>query len=282
MPENANSLKIEDILSEIDILENVLNGDMLSKYMDLHNISGDYGIIKMKQELVASDACFLNKKIYGLYITNKEKKPVDEFEIRGMIMRKSNFPEYSKKRMETLLDMILRTEYLDLEEIQNFVEEGRSQAIKLCSEGAHSIAGSVSYNKDMDAYKIVPSHVKAMELWNSLEYSYFVPGTKGYLFRILGVDPMTAPEKVLNASKSMTVKNKSIVVPFEEDRLPEYYILNTQAQMEYCWESRIREIMSVFGANVEFSMDALMEDHMRGGFWSAESELSKDEVFDEV
>lgn len=266
--------QINKVLETVNDIETVLNSTLIPNFMKLHNIDPKYGIIQMKQELVASDAAFFNKKIYGLYITNKEKKPVDELEVKGMIIRKSNFAEYSRLKIEELLKLILCSDELSLDDINEFIDTSRKEALNLCSEGSIRIAGAVSYNKEMSQYKSVPSHVKAMELWNSLEYSYFVPGTKGFLFRIKGIDTMKAPKRIIDNIGKMGFKNKSIVIPFEQEKLPEYYVLNVVDQMEYSWESRIREIMSVFYDMDTTSMESLMEDeYLSEGTWDLENGL---------
>lgn len=256
----TNDEIVKSVIETCENLENILNGDLLKRFVEMHNIDSEHSIIKLKQEIIASCTIFLDKKIYGLYIINKEKKPVDDFEVKGMILRKSSFPLFTKEKVKGLLDLILKRDTLNMSVIKEYLDIAEKEVLQMCMDKKVEIAGSVSYNDDIENYKQVPSHVKAMELFNELEYKYFVNGTKGWLFRIHGIDEHIAPQNVLDKMYLMTHKNKSIVIPIESEELPPYYILDINAQMEYCWYKRVSEIMEVLTHDESCDINPFIED----------------------
>src|SRR5690606_30285261 len=124
--------------------------------------------------------------------------PVSEYDIKGMTLRRSNYPKFTKDKLITLLDMILKEEKLDIEKINKYVNETKKEAIEECIKGTKDVAGAVNYNKEDHEYKgRIPYQVLAMKAWNQLEYKYFMKGTKGYLFRIHGIDMSLAPDRII-------------------------------------------------------------------------------------
>lgn len=248
--------KIVDIvLKECNNLEKMLNEVFLPQFIKIHRADPKYNQLKLKQEVLASNAVFFMKKKYALFIINKEGKTVSEYDIKGMIMRRSNFPAYSKEKVQTLIDMILKNNKIDINKIRQFIIDTELEVNKLCAEGSKTIAGAVSYSKSREEYKQIPYQILAMENWNILEYKYFVPGTKGYLFRILGVDEMIAPKRVLDNLQKIKTQMKYAVIPYEEEKLPDYYILDLTAQKKFVWSDRVKEVIGVLQNN-SFSTEA--------------------------
>lgn len=240
---------VQAVLKECNNLENMLNDVFLPQFIKIHRADPKYNQLKLKQEVLASNAVFFMKKKYALFIINKEGKTVSEYDIKGMIMRRSNFPAYSKEKVQTLIDMILKNDKIDLDKIKQFIIDTELEVNKLCADGSKTIAGAVSFSKSKEEYKKVPYQILAMENWNLLEYKYFVPGTKGYLFRILGVDTMKAPKRVLDNLKHIKTQLKYAVIPFEEERLPDYYILDLTLQKKFVWSDRVKEVIGVLQNN---------------------------------
>jgi hypothetical protein len=153
--------------------------------------------MSLKQEMVAKNAYFFDtKKKYILYIINKEGNPVDEYEIKGLFLKRSEYPEITKIKIQAIVDMLLKGDTVSFSKIEAFNQETTKYILNLCRIGDKSVAKIVAYSKDIENYKLVPSHVLGMELWNQLEYKYFNSGTKGYQFKILGIDYDKAPEKI--------------------------------------------------------------------------------------
>lgn len=255
-----NDKKVVDaVLKECGNLEKMLNDIFLPKFIEMHRANPKYNQLKLKQEVVASSSVFFTKKKYGLYIINKEGKTVSEYDVKGMIMRKSNFPTFSKEKVYTLLDMILKVETLDLQGIRKFIYETEQEMIELCKQGSKLIAGAVSFHKEEEEYKKIPYQINGMKLWNDLEYNYFIPGTKGYLFRIKGIDSFNAPSKITNNMNLIKAKNKHIVIPFEEEKLPEYYNLDLDAQLKFVWTDRVKEVIGVLSNTRKITIEDIFE-----------------------
>lgn len=240
-----NSKFIKDVLDQCHNFENIINKDLLVTFAKLHGVSPENSLLKTKQEVIASTSCFFTRKKYALYIINKEGNEKSEYNFTGISIRRSNYPKYTKDNVLKLLDILLKSEDLldALRKANEFTKNIELEVKDLCKEGSKLIAGSVKYSKKMEEYKQIPYQVKAMELWNDLEYSYFSNGTKGFLYRISGIDLNLAPERVLNKLKELSVKSTSIVLPFEEEKLPEYYIVDIKKQTDFVWNDRVKEIM---------------------------------------
>jgi hypothetical protein len=86
-------------------------------------------------------------------------------------------------------------------------------------------------------------HIKGMLLWNGLEYENFIPGTKGYLFKIMGVDTFNAPKRIIEKLSNVNVGNV-IVIPEDVELLPKYYIIDTVAMMSFAWDDRVNELIA--------------------------------------
>lgn len=240
MQEDSIVQKVLDISSDVS---HFLNNELLKDFVLLHNICPEYSKFELKQEVIAKRALFFSvKKRYALHIINKEGKKRDEFFYRGIVLRRSDYPSYTKKCLEKILDMVLKEEKISIKNICNYIEEVEEKMRNLIFQGDKSIAKPVTY-KDKSSYKKVPSHILGCELWNKLEYNYFTPGSGGYQFKIKGIDTFIAPEKVLNNSNLFGPKNNYIVIPIEESRLPNYYIVDIDFMLEYSWNKRYREIL---------------------------------------
>jgi len=109
-------------------------------------------------------------------------------------------------------------------------------------KGQKCIARPASFSKELDSYKKIPYQVKGMEVWNELEYRYFRPGTKGYLFRITGVDPYIAPKRVQNNIDKIK-EFRWIAIPYEEEALPNYYRVDVESMLDVAWRDRVSEFL---------------------------------------
>ena len=246
--------KTEVILNECRTLEKVLNNDILTQFAKLHNIKNDHNMFKLKQELVARSAYFLNvKKKYVLYITNKEGVVTSEVYCRGIEIRRSDWPQMTKDGMSKILDLLVKEEKVSFKNIRKLISDTRTEIMQLIINRSKEIAKPVSFAKSLSEYKQIPSHVLGMLLWNDLEYEYFVPGTKGYQFKIKGVNFELAPEKVKTKSRVITSKNNNIVVPFEESTLPNYYVINADEMCNLIWDGVIEKLLEPIWGKIDKS-----------------------------
>ncbi len=248
------------VLDECKQLDDVLNNIILKKFAEIHNIEPEQSLFQLKQEVVAKNSIFLDvKKRYALFIINNEGKPCSKFDIKGMITQRSEYPAFTKEKITELLEMIVKTDQIDFENINRFCEVTRNEILSRCFNHDKSIAGMGSMRKDLDSYLKEPYGVTAMQLWNNLEYNYFVPGTKGYIFRIHGIDNEKAPKHIRMKSHLITNKNKYIAIPFEVERLPDYYIMDTAAQIKYAWDDRETEVMRVLRGEAYAQAESIFE-----------------------
>ena len=236
---------VELIISESKDIERILNIDFMGKYCELHNVDLEHNKLRVKQEVVAKRGYFMSvKKKYALKIVNQEGKWVDECDIKGISSKRSDYPQFTKIKISKLLDLILLEDNISFKKIREFVSDTENEAKLLCISGDKSVARPVSFSRKVNEYKKVPSHVLGMLLWNDLEYNYFVKGTKGYLYKISGVDLYIAPNGVKRNIHKMNEKHNNIVLPYEEDKLPEHYSINVDAMLDFCWVQRYRELLS--------------------------------------
>lgn len=249
---------VEKVLSESSSLEKVLNNIFLPEFIGLHRADPKYNHLLLKQEVIANIGIFFTKKKYTLWIINKEGKPVSEYDMKGVTLKRSNYPKFTKEKIEKLFDMILKVEQVDFEAVEKYIKDTEKEALEQCLIGTKDVAGAVNYNKEDTEYKSrLPHQVIAMKAWNDLEYRYFVPGTKGYLFRILGIDQSKAPDRVLKSLHKYESLHH-MVIPFEEEKLPDYYIIDHREQVKFIWTDRAKEVMDVIKQN-DLNMEKIFE-----------------------
>lgn len=232
----------EIILKEAKCLEDVLNKKLLAQFATLHNISPSNSMLSLKQEVIAKKAYFMDvKKKYALHITNNEGVPVDNVYVRGLVTRRSDYSAWTKKNIQCIIDMLI-SDTLSFTKIREFVDKTRLEYITLCRQGKKEAATKpVSYAKEN--YKTVPPQIYGMQLWNECMYNHFVVGTRGYMFKIKSIDPYKAPDRAKDAMFKFK-KCECVVLPYEEDKLPDFFDVDVDAMVKYCWDDRVKEILS--------------------------------------
>ena len=231
------------VLDESQKLQTIINENLLYKFAKLHNISSEYNHFFAKQEMVASRAYFPGpKKKYALEIINLKGVPVQEAERKGLITQRSDYSALTKERIGQILDLLVKHDKVDFKEIKRVIEETREELLALIIQGSKTIARPVSFKKDLDDYKGLPQHIKAMNLWNSLEYDHFHMGIRGYLFRIDGIDPYQAPPHIVEKLSKVDVGN-CIAIPAEMEFLPSYYKIDVESSIAFSWDDRVLELL---------------------------------------
>lgn len=246
---NSKTFKEEAIEKTLTIAKELslaLNNNYLVDLVKLHNIDNGYSKLELKQELVADRSLFFKKKKrYAMHIVNQEGHPRDEYAIRGIDIRRSDYPSYTKECMTKILDLILLETNISFLKISEYVSQVEKAMFKLIIDGDKSIARPVSFNKGLEEYdqtKIV-SHIQSMVNWNILEYDFFVTGTKGYFYKIKGVDTTKAPKKIIDNMRNLTKSLNYISIPSEVDKLPDYYIIDVEGMLEFSWRSRYKRLL---------------------------------------
>ena len=225
---NKEEKTIQLILEESRKIQDVLNNNLLDKFIKLHNIPKEYNQFYAKQEIVAKNAYFLGmKKKYALWIVNNEGVPCKELNLKGLVTRRSDYPNITRERISTVLDMLLKEDKISFKKIKEFVKDTETEIHNLILNGSKVVAKPVTFSKEEKSYKKVPDQVLGMLLWNELEYNHFVVGSKGYRFKIKGADVFRAPDRVKKKA-TLLKDSKWLVLPYEEDRLPDYYNIDVE------------------------------------------------------
>ena len=88
-------------------IQKVANENLHSLVVDLFNLHDMPHYFELKQEVVLERGYFAGKRRYAQFIVNKEGVPVEELDIKGLDLMKSNFPPYFRKFAKQLLQDIM-------------------------------------------------------------------------------------------------------------------------------------------------------------------------------
>lgn len=91
--ENKNDF----ILKIANTIQNDSNENLKNISKDLYNIEPDKHYFQLKQEVIAKSLITTGKRRYGMYITNKEGVAVEELDLKGLEVMKSNINPIFKK-----------------------------------------------------------------------------------------------------------------------------------------------------------------------------------------
>jgi DNA polymerase elongation subunit (family B) len=115
---NDRDEKIKRLLILTDELQKVSNDNLNQISQNLFNIIEGHHF-ELKQEVIAEKAYWSGKRRYAMYIVNKEGVEIEELEMKGLDIMKSNFPPYFREFGEELIKSILFSK--PKEEIDKFV-----------------------------------------------------------------------------------------------------------------------------------------------------------------
>ena len=109
---------VEDIRLLAKDLQNYVNNSLDEFSIKAFNRSKHY--FSMKQEMIANGAIFIGKKKYVLKVVERENISVNELDVKGIDIVKSNFPKYFREELRNMIYMILenRTE----EQVNNKID----------------------------------------------------------------------------------------------------------------------------------------------------------------
>jgi DNA polymerase elongation subunit (family B) len=88
-------------------IQKIANENLHSLVVDLFNLHDMPHYFELKQEVVLERGYFAGKRRYAQFIVNKEGVPVEELDIKGLDLMKSNFPPYFRKFAKQLLQDIM-------------------------------------------------------------------------------------------------------------------------------------------------------------------------------
>ncbi len=233
---------IQDVNKWNEEIENYLNKTIIPPIVTSKNVDIKKNRLALKNELVIDRGLFLAKKRYALHVIAQEKKSTDDMDSKGVEIKRSDFPSYTKKCLSELLDMLLRSEKISLNKINEYIKIKEKEITSKISEGDKTVARPVSFTMEEEEYKKIPQGVIGMQNWNNLMYDIFRVGSRGYLYKISGIDFEKAPKEVIEKyNKEFVAKGKSldiIVVPDEEAKLPSYFIPDRKAMIQFAWTDR--------------------------------------------
>ena len=102
-PEEKNNF----ILTLAQEIQNDANFYLNELSKRLFNITPDTHHFQLKQEVICAGVLTTGKRRYAMYVTNKEGVPVDELDMKGLELMKSNMNKLFKKFGEQLIKDIL-------------------------------------------------------------------------------------------------------------------------------------------------------------------------------
>jgi len=97
--------KILVIANELQAMANKFIGDFARNAFNLGENATHY--FELKQEVVLDRGYFAGKRRYAQHIVNKEGVPVDELDVKGLDLMKSNFPPLFRKFGEHIINEIM-------------------------------------------------------------------------------------------------------------------------------------------------------------------------------
>ncbi len=237
--------RLEVFTPLIDELEHQINDQINSFFISKHYLDPNHQYLNVKNEWIGETMLQLPvKKRYAVRLINPSGYSL---EVKGLDIRRSDYPEFSKNVIQTVLDIIFE-QGIDVQVLLAYINDTRKQFLELVKKRDNSLARPVTMSKSINRYKKLPSHVIGMKAWNEIEYPYFLEGgAKGYAFPILpNLNMDKAPrDKITKWNKF--IKDNSIpsvmVVPDNGDILPEYYIIDTENLYEFCIVNRIDNLI---------------------------------------
>lgn len=223
---------IIDSINQLAIkCENIVNKNLIDILIKRRQLQESY--LDVKQEWIAKSLYMTGvKKKYALWIINENKKEIDKVKFMGIEIKRSDIPKYSRNKLKSILIDILK-EKVNVQDIIDFVTDGRLEMLKLIKSGDISLGKSVSFSKEMGQYKNMPQHIKAMMLWNYLMGEEFRPGSRGKLFAILGWDNIIP--KDIKGLQSLG-KINAIVIPNTYKKIPNNFIIDSNKMIQTYWD----------------------------------------------
>ena len=98
--------RIKVLLKLTDKIQERANNNLDNISKEFFNIQTKHHFV-LKQEVIAEKAYWAGKRRYAMYIVNKEGLEIEELEMKGLDIMKSNFPPLFKNFGEELLKNIL-------------------------------------------------------------------------------------------------------------------------------------------------------------------------------
>jgi len=101
--------RIQILLKLTDRIQERANHELTETSKHLFNIQGGHHF-ELKQEVIAEKAYWSGKRRYAIYIVNKEGVDIEELDMKGLDIMKSNFPPLFRDFGEGIIKSILFSE----------------------------------------------------------------------------------------------------------------------------------------------------------------------------
>ena len=164
--------------------------------------------------------------------------------VKGFETRRSNVPELTREFLMNVFKMLI-IDFKTEDEIRNYIDQCRIILKDKISKFDKSIGAHISYSKDLDEYKKIPSHVIAMEFWNLTQYKIFAQGSKAYKFDVkYYINKMDEKDKnaldTLKKKYNLKSDLKIYVIPDDyKGEIPKYIVPDEKHTMEVIWDNII-------------------------------------------
>ena len=112
--------RIKILLKFTDKIQENANYNLTSISKEFFNIQSEHHF-ELKQEVIAEKAYWSGKRRYAMYIVNKEGIEIEELDMKGLDIMKSNFPPFFRNFGKQLIENILFSK--PKAEIDDFVME---------------------------------------------------------------------------------------------------------------------------------------------------------------
>jgi DNA polymerase elongation subunit (family B) len=150
----------DDVIKLTPLLQNYVNASM-------DNFASNMGIIHhyfdMKQELIAKSGIFIQKKRYILDVIDRDHRPVEELDIKGIEIVRTNFPQYFRDKLKYILQLIL--DKADRDSVNAVISKIRDEMLVESIENISIPTGVgqvTKYTDSLTRYKKgAPAHSKA-------------------------------------------------------------------------------------------------------------------------
>jgi DNA polymerase elongation subunit (family B) len=236
---------VDNIKLDCNEIQDYLNKEVMVKLIERHHVTPEKNHLKLKNELIISRGLFNKKKKYGIRIISKEGIPVDKIVIMGLENKRSDYPNETKKFLDKLCDIILKSEIKVLKQVIEYKNLQQIIFQNKIINGEKTIAKPVSFTKKINEYKMIPQGVHAMLNWNKIVYDIHDHGTKAYMYKVIGIDRNKAPKDIIEKYEQF-IKNGNklevIAIPDEESKLPDYFIPDVNGMMKTFFEDRFTNL----------------------------------------
>jgi len=161
---------VEEIREQTNFIQKYANDKLKYICLKLFNVS-DNKYLSLKQELIGSIGFWAGKKMYAIRLIEKEGKPCNEIETKGMASVKSSFPKSMKILLKEIIVDILDERDKDYIDKKIFQFNKDKNKVDILDLGVNT--GVKELEKYYDA-KIRYKKGSPMHCKSALNYNYFL------------------------------------------------------------------------------------------------------------